>query len=234
MFRKPEQRQVFQKTGTVVFRKPEQYRSGKPERNKQEENQKEQEGADARALVLRERSDGKRTAATPWTSDVLRHAQRLRAAPRPRSLRRRLHPMAGRWPHLVDHCRAFEAASGPECRRPDPEPAGQVGQGSRGVSEPGWWRTTSGACTAWPALKSGRSTAPDRWTAWIATMRKVRLTPWSNQHARCTDHEPLSHRRRTSLSGGCPDAVRRRVCCQIVCSAPASSIRPRLPTRSAR
>lgn len=91
------------KTGTVPFRK-----TG----TKQEERTKEQEGADARALVPPGEGDGKRTRRDALDIQMSFDTLKAQGRAEGRDRSAAAHPMAGRWPHLVDHCRAFEAASG--------------------------------------------------------------------------------------------------------------------------
>ena len=68
--------------------------------------------ADARALVPSGEGDGKRTRRDALDIQMSFDTLKAQGRAEGRDRSAAAHPMAGRWPHLVDHCRAFEAASG--------------------------------------------------------------------------------------------------------------------------
>lgn len=68
--------------------------------------------ADARALVPPGEGDGKRTRRDALDIQMSFDTLKAQGRAEGRDRSAAAHPMAGRWPHLVDHCRAFEAASG--------------------------------------------------------------------------------------------------------------------------
>jgi len=76
------------------------------------EPSKEPPGADARALVPPGEGDGKRTRRDALDIQMSFDTLKAQGRAEGRDRSAAAHPMAGRWPHLVDHCRAFEAASG--------------------------------------------------------------------------------------------------------------------------
>jgi len=76
------------------------------------ESPKEPPSADARALVPSGEGDGKRTRRDALDIQMSFDTLKAQGRAEGRDRSAAAHPMAGRWPHLVDHCRAFEAASG--------------------------------------------------------------------------------------------------------------------------
>lgn len=72
----------------------------------------EQEGADARALVPPGESENKRARRDALDIQASFDALKAQGRAEGRDRTAAAHPMAGRWPHLVEHCRAFEEASG--------------------------------------------------------------------------------------------------------------------------
>ena len=72
----------------------------------------EQDGAGARSLVPSGEGEGKRARRDALDIQASFDALKAQGRAEGRDRTAAAHPMAGRWPHLVEHCRAFEEASG--------------------------------------------------------------------------------------------------------------------------